>query len=310
MKNYYRIMLGKRGVHSIECFSGNFVGVDYGINQDLTNQLPDDWREFNRKFIPVFLERNPGKSRIAAGLACGAIHTVCKGIQTGEMVISPDGEGNYHIGEVTGGYYFHPEGILPHRRTVNWMDRIIKRNEMSVELRHSTGAAGAVINIAGHAEELELLIGGLPKPEIIATDDTIEDPATFALEKHLQEFLVQNWKNTSLGKEYRIFEDEGEQVGEQYLTDTGAIDILAVSKDGKTILVVELKKGRASDVVVGQILRYMGYVKEELAEPGQAVRGIIIAMEDDQRLHRALAMVPDIDFYRYEVTFKLRKSIL
>ncbi len=27
-----------------------------------------------------------------------------------------------------------------------------------------------------------------------------------------------------------------------------------------------LKKGRASDVVVGQILRYMGYVQEQLAE--------------------------------------------
>jgi len=37
------------------------------------------------------------------------------------------------------------------------------------------------------------------------------------------------------------------------------IDILAVSKDQKELLVVELKKGRASDVVVGQIQRYMGF---------------------------------------------------
>lgn len=71
---------------------------------------------------------------------------------------------------------------------------------------------------------------------------------------------------------------------------------------------IELKKGRASDVVVGQILRYMGYVQEELAEPDQTVRGVVIALEDDQRLRRALAMVPTIDFYRYQVSFKLMKG--
>jgi len=70
---------------------------------------------------------------------------------------------------------------------------------------------------------------------------------------------------------------------------------------------VELKKGRASDVVVGQTLRYMGYVQEELAEEGQSVKGVIIALEDDQRIRRALAVVPSIVFYRYQISFKLMK---
>ena len=123
----------------------------------------------------------------------------------------------------------------------------------------------------------------------------------------LKNLVYLPWKNTTLGKQYDIFEDEGEKVGQQYPTDTGQIDILAVSKNKRALLVVELKKGRASDVVVGQILRYMGYVKEVLAENGQEVRGVIIAMEDDQRIKRALSMVANIDFYRYEVTFKLHK---
>ncbi len=46
---------------------------------------------------------------------------------------------------------------------------------------------------------------------------------------------------------------------------------------------VELKKGRASDAVVGQALRYMGYVQEELAEVGQTVHRVIIALEDDRK---------------------------
>jgi restriction system protein len=51
----------------------------------------------------------------------------------------------------------------------------------------------------------------------------------------------------------------------------------------------------------------MGYVRE-LAEKGQEVRGAIIALEDDPRLRRAISMTPSIDFYRYEVQFKLHKS--
>ena len=60
--------------------------------------------------------------------------------------------------------------------------------------------------------------------------------------------------------------------------------------------------------MVGQILRYMGYVQDELAEPDQQVRGIVIALDDNQRLRRALAMVPNVDFYRYQISFKLFKA--
>ena len=97
-------------------------------------------------------------------------------------------------------------------------------------------------------------------------------------------------------------------VGQQYPTDTGLIDILAISKDGKELLIVELKRGRASDNVVGQIQRYMGYVLEELAEESQTVRGVIIALEDDLRIRRALQVATNIDFFRYEIDFKLFKT--
>jgi len=95
---------------------------------------------------------------------------------------------------------------------------------------------------------------------------------------------------------------------QQYQTDTGPLDILAISKDKTHLLVVELKKGRASDVVVGQTLRYMSFVQEELAEDGQKVRGLIIAHEDDQKIRRALSLTPTISFYRYHVSFKLMKA--
>lgn len=55
-------------------------------------------------------------------------------------------------------------------------------------------------------------------------------------------------------------------------------------------------------------MRYMGFVKEELAEPGQLVHGVIIALDDDQRIRRALSVVQNIAFYRYQVSFKLLKA--
>lgn len=57
--------------------------------------------------------------------------------------------------------------------------------------------------------------------------------------------------------------------------------------------------------MVGQTLRYMSYVQEELSEQGQTVQGAIIAHADDQRIRRALAMTSNIVFYRYQVSFKL-----
>jgi restriction system protein len=176
---------------------------------------------------------------------------------------------------------------------------------MSEGLRGSTGAINTLSTITKHSDEIERLIAGNRPPTLISTDETVEDPSSFALEKHLEDFLVQNWKQTELGKKYDIFEEDGELVGQQYPSETGPIDILAISKDKKELLVVELKKGKISDMVVGQVQRYMGYVLEELAEEGQTVKGVIIAAEEDPRIRLALKVTKNIEFYRYQVSFKL-----
>lgn len=307
-KNYYRVMLGRKSKHAEECYQGQFIGTDFGIDTDLTGKLSEDWREFNKQFIPYYLKKFPDKSKITAGLACGAIHTISKGIQKGDVVLCPNGSGSYWVGEVVGDYMYRPGGIFPHRRTVRWYPKMVARSEMSQALKNSTGSIGTVSDVTKHADEIEKLLAGNAPTTLIATDDTVEDPTAFALEEHLQDFLVHNWNQTSLGQHYDIYEEDGELVGKEYPCDTGRIDIFAISKDKKTLLVVELKKGRASDVVVGQTQRYMGYVMDELAETGQSVRGVIIALEDDVRIRRALKAASNIDFYLYQVSFKLHKA--
>lgn len=308
MKNYYRVILGQLNKHAKECYEGNFIGIDYQILEDLTGKLTDNWREFNEKYIPIYQSNHPGKTKVAAGLACGFVWTLCKGIQNGDLILSPNGQGSYYVGEVVDNYSYHPNEILPHRRIMRWYPKMIERSEMSEVLKGSTGTGNTVTNITKHAQEIENLLSSIRSPVVSVNDDTVEDPSVFALEKHLEEFLVQNWKQTELGKNYDIYTVDGELVGQQFPTDTGEIDILAISKDKKELLVVELKKGRASDNVVGQTQRYMGYVIEELAEEGQIVKGLIIALEDDLRIRRALKVASNIEFYRYQVSFKLFKG--
>jgi restriction system protein len=310
MRTYYRIMLGAKSMHAAECFAGNFIGADYGITEDLTGKLPEAWKDFNAAFIPVFMAAHPEKTKVGAGLACGMLWTVAKGLQTGDRLLSPDGAGQYHVAEITGDYYHAPGDNLPHRRPATWLPNTIARTDMSEGLKNSSGSVGTVCNLSktGHAEEVERLIGGIPTPIATTTEGPVEDLAVFAMEKHLEDFLVKNWAQTDLGQEFDIYQEDGLLVGQQYLTDSGPLDVLAVSKDKKKLLVVELKRGRASDTVVGQILRYMGYVKEELAEPGQEVVGAIIALEDDLKMRRALTMVPILSFYRYKIDFHLVKG--
>lgn len=309
MTNYFRLMLGQKSAHAPECFAAGIIGVDFGIHEDLSQKLPEEWRAFNKQFIPVYLANRPEKTKIGAGLACGALWTVSKGIKKGDIVLSPDGAGSYRAGEVISDYFYAANQILPHRRKVNWRETLIARSAMSKMLRLSASSAGTVSEITAHRVEIEQLLGEAPpSTPIMSQDPDIEDPVAFAMEKHLEAFLVANWDQTILSQDFSIYIEDGELVGQQYATDAGSIDILAVSKDKKRLLVVELKRGRASDVVVGQVLRYMGFVKEQIAEEGQAVEGAIIALEDDQKIRWALLSVPSISFYRYQVSFKLLKA--
>ena len=301
-------MLGRQHKYFNECYDNKYVGVGFDIEVDLKNDLPDNWRDFNKKYIPIYLNKNPEKSKVTAGLACGAIWTVSKGMNLGDILLCPDGQRNYKVGKISGDYFYDASiPSLLHRRSVEWLPVSINRDDMSQELKNSTGSIGTVSDISKYSSEIDKFIGGESPIKISSSDSEIENPSMFALESHLEHFIIENWEQTILAKDYDIFQD-GELTGKQFPTDTGPIDILAISKDKKELLVIELKKGRASDSVVGQIQRYMGYIKDEFLESGQKVKGIIIALENDTKVKRALSVTNDIDFYQYKINFDLIKN--
>ena len=146
---------------------------------------------------------------------------------------------------------------------------------------------------------------------IAVTDDLAEETTEeddlgsrkFAFERDLQNYLVQNLGLLEPG--LNLYEDEDSQfTGVEFPAGQRYIDILAVGTDGAYV-VIETKVSRAYDRVVGQILRYMGWIKENLA--GEAsVRGIIVASEISEDLILATSSVENIRLVEYEISFSLK----
>lgn len=138
-----------------------------------------------------------------------------------------------------------------------------------------------------------------------AEEVTLEQSAEFVLEAHLEEFLVGNWKSIPWGRPLEIWVGPDGQSGHQLVTPVGRLDFLCTDTLTNALVVVELKRGRPSDRVVGQAARYMGYVRTHLAKPGQAVEGLIVARDTEEALRYAVAAIPGLQLATYEVTFQL-----
>jgi len=143
------------------------------------------------------------------------------------------------------------------------------------------------------------------------TEDVTEEsaaPGVFGLERYLQEFLLDNWQNLENLRRWELLEEDGETVGSYYDTgEVGQIDLLAKRRSGKEWLVIELKKDRTSDATVGQLLRYMGWVRRKLANGGD-VQGLIICRDVDRRLQYALDGVQNVRCMTYKINFALESA--
>jgi len=138
-----------------------------------------------------------------------------------------------------------------------------------------------------------------------ADEEALQQSSEFVLEAHLEEFLVGNWKSIGWGRPAEIWKGPGGESGHQLVTPVGRLDFLCCDRSTNGLIVVELKRGRPSDKVVGQVARYMGYVRTHLAEPGQPVDGLIIAHEADEPLRYAVAAIPRLRLMTYGITFQL-----
>jgi hypothetical protein len=137
--------------------------------------------------------------------------------------------------------------------------------------------------------------------EPTAPEDSSNESARsslFALESHLREYLAKNI-NSAIKLETPL-----QVVDVEHPTGVGPIDLLAQNKAGD-YFVFELKLDRGVDAALGQLLRYMGWVKKHMAN-GHNVSGIILASEISDKLRYAVLNTPDVKLMEYELQIKVR----
>jgi hypothetical protein len=147
--------------------------------------------------------------------------------------------------------------------------------------------------------------GSAPAEIVGRMSEELAARSLFALEAHLEEFIAHNWSNISWGTALELYR-EGGQTGRQFPAGTWSIDFLAVDQKKNELVVIELKRGQTGDATVGQVLRYVNWVKENLALRDQNVRGIIVASEIDDSLRYAARGLPNVSVRTYTVTFSLQ----
>jgi endonuclease len=130
------------------------------------------------------------------------------------------------------------------------------------------------------------------------------DTSQFAYESHLRDFLKNNLHVIETGlKLYRDEEDET-ITGVEFDAGGRKIDILAIDKDDNFV-VIELKVSKGHEKVIGQILRYRGWVRKNLASD-KIIRGIIIAKIITEDLKLAASETKDIELFEYDLKIDLR----
>lgn len=125
------------------------------------------------------------------------------------------------------------------------------------------------------------------------------------LESHLEQHIVQNfdtlfsgWSIYALNVNAGNADSGTRPIGVRYRTEAGEIDILCVDEEDNFV-VIELKRNKAPDKVVAQTDRYIAWVQENMAQPNQKVRGLIIAKSVDKHLAYILSQRKNITFWAY-----------
>lgn len=148
-----------------------------------------------------------------------------------------------------------------------------------------------------------------PDPTVVK-ETSADIDHRFRMEAYLQDFLINNWDQIELGRDWDLYEvgDDLRGYGYQFRTGVGILDLLAKHKTEPRWLVIELKREESSDVALGQLQRYMGWIMKHLAKAGDQVEGLIIAFDESKRLRYAIAATHNIKCMQYEIEFKLVSS--
>lgn len=116
-------------------------------------------------------------------------------------------------------------------------------------------------------------------------------------ERELQNFLVKNPDTLGI--------PDATVVASEYQTKVGRIDLLV--RSGMHILwVVELKAGIAGRDAIGQVMSYIGAVRDEY--PDKDVRGLLAATDFDESCFAAYRAIGDVELKKVRIQYVLEQA--
>lgn len=131
-----------------------------------------------------------------------------------------------------------------------------------------------------------------------------EGNAEFVYEVELRNNLANNLASIEPG--LRLYRDEdGEFDGLEFPVGGRRIDILAVDKNGDYV-VIELKVSRGHERTIGQLARYMGWIKKNLAGE-KKTRGMIVASKVTEDLKLAASVISHVALVEYQMSLSFKE---
>jgi len=220
------------------------------------------------------------------------------------------------IGIVTGDYKHQPDDEVNHHiRTVDWKT-IVKRASFNEDIQSKPFVSRKTISSFVNIKEAEFRIKKVIEkgvdPFLGITDEDGNDDVSegfsdgdeFVYETQLREYISNNVEIVEKG--LSLYEDSDGNNGVEFPAGKWNIDVLATDKQNNYV-VIELKKSKISDKVFGQLARYMGWVKTNLCDKNQKVRGIIVGGTITDELKYASKLTDNVKLMEYSLSVSFRE---
>ena len=244
-------------------------------------QLGDVFTMSRQQLSEMIAKSYLDKPQQTKGLFVNMIWAFYHEISPGDQIIARRGRKTLAaVGSVTGSPFYSPGKNPVHAHPnfigVSWQEQ--PRNKLFPDVVFPMPTLAEISE-----EQFRKFVDGLG-PQHLPTEapQAIEDTNEFVLEKYLEDFIVSNFDTIFKG-ELQIYEDVEGNDGQQYTTDVGPIDILAVERKSGSFVVIELKRAPVgSGCWPDSSIHGMG--QEEPCAEGQAVKGLVICRHFDVKL--------------------------
>ena len=137
---------------------------------------------------------------------------------------------------------------------------------------------------------------------LVAQEAAPEDREDRLLESAIEDYIVGHWSETPFAQAGVDLHDR------QYAIPTGVVDLVGWQRASRSWWIIELKRGKAEDRVVGQLLRYTGWFREEALRPKEGLRGVILAREASDKLRYAVSEIPHAEVWTFDEELRIRPA--